>query len=441
MDLSTTAFAVNTPKFWGGEKELVADCIETGWISSEGPAVKEFESKMASRCSRRHAIACANGTAALDIAVKALNLSEGDEVRTAPNQRQSLEETRHYTMSYDVQEKRLVTHERESTCEHNIWEKEGRCDSSKLLHHLSDHPGDEHEGQKTTEETNTQTNTSEDATFNMDVSQLASKITPKTKAIICVHTYHFPVDMEPVLALAKEHGIKVIEDAAEMIGQTCLGRPCGSFGEISTMSFYPNKHITTGEGGMVLCDDPELAERCQQLRNLCFDPKKRRFVHEDLGWNYRMTNLQAALGLGQLLHLDEAVQRKREIGRLYSKLLKGCPGLILPPDDLRSETNIYWVYGVELLPSVPCEADEVMKHLAAAKVGTRPFFWPMHEQPVFLQMGLFKGQSFPVAERIARRGFYIPSGGETSHTRRAGCILGHCTAWLGCLDRRDHGAT
>ncbi|CAK9027084.1 unnamed protein product [Durusdinium trenchii] len=249
-----------------------------------------------------------------------------------------------------------------------------------------------------------------DATFNMDVSQLASKITPKTKAIICVHTYHFPVDMEPVLALAKEHGIKVIEDAAEMIGQTCLGRPCGSFGEISTMSFYPNKHITTGEGGMVLCDDPELAERCQQLRNLCFDPKKRRFVHEDLGWNYRMTNLQAALGLGQLLHLDEAVQRKREIGRLYSKLLKGCPGLILPPDDLRSETNIYWVYGVELLPSVPCEADEVMKHLAAAKVGTRPFFWPMHEQPVFLQMGLFKGQSFPVAERIARRGFYIPSG-------------------------------
>ncbi|CAK9013279.1 unnamed protein product [Durusdinium trenchii] len=355
MDLSTTAFAVNTPKFWGGEKELVADCIETGWISSEGPAVKEFESKMASRCSRRHAIACANGTAALDIAVKALNLSEGDEVILP------------------------------SFCIISVITQVVRGGSVPVL-------------------------VDSDATFNMDVSQLASKITPKTKAIICVHTYHFPVDMEPVLALAKEHGIKVIEDAAEMIGQTCLGRPCGSFGEISTMSFYPNKHITTGEGGMVLCDDPELAERCQQLRNLCFDPKKRRFVHEDLGWNYRMTNLQAALGLGQLLHLDEAVQRKREIGRLYSKLLKGCPGLILPPDDLRSETNIYWVYGVELLPSVPCEADEVMKHLAAAKVGTRPFFWPMHEQPVFLQMGLFKGQSFPVAERIARRGFYIPSG-------------------------------
>ncbi|CAK9013280.1 unnamed protein product [Durusdinium trenchii] len=353
MDLSTTAFAVNTPKFWGGEKELVADCIETGWISSEGPAVKEFESKMASRCSRRHAIACANGTAALDIAVKALNLSEGDEVILP------------------------------SFCIISVITQVVRGGSVPVL-------------------------VDSDATFNMDVSQLASKITPKTKAIICVHTYHFPVDMEPVLALAKEHGIKVIEDAAEMIGQTCLGRPCGSFGEISTMSFYPNKHITTGEGGMVLCDDPELAERCQQLRNLCFDPKKRRFVHEDLGWNYRMTNLQAALGLGQLLHLDEAVQRKRE--ESDELVEEGCPGLILPPDDLRSETNIYWVYGVELLPSVPCEADEVMKHLAAAKVGTRPFFWPMHEQPVFLQMGLFKGQSFPVAERIARRGFYIPSG-------------------------------
>eukprot|EP00435_Cladocopium_sp_Y103_P072322 s894_g39.t3 len=251
-----------------------------------------------------------------------------------------------------------------------------------------------------------------DSTFNMDVAHIRQKLTPRTKAIICVHTYHFPVDMEPVLALAKERGIKVIEDAAEMIGQTCLGRPCGSFGDISTMSFYPNKHITTGEGGMVLCDDPDLAERCQQLRNLCFDPKKRRFVHEELGWNYRMTNLQAALGLGQLSHLEEAVSRKREIGRLYTKLLEGCPGLILPPDDKnqKSESNIYWVYGVEVAPSVLCDADAVMKRLAAAKVGTRPFFWPMHEQPVFEPMGFFKGQSFPVAERIARRGFYIPSG-------------------------------
>ncbi|CAJ1421654.1 unnamed protein product [Effrenium voratum] len=358
MDLSTVAFPVNTPKFWGNEQELVSKCIETGWISSEGPAVKEFETKLAARCQRKHGVAVANGTAALDIAVKALGLSTGDEV---------------ILPSFCI-----------ISCINQV--VRGGC-----VPVLVD----------------------SDDSFNMDVSQVAAKITPKTKAIMCVHTYHFPVDMEPILALAKdEHGLKIIEDAAEMIGQTCMGRPCGSFGDISTMSFYPNKHITTGEGGMVLCDDPALAERCQQLRNLCFDPKKRRFVHEDLGWNYRMTNLQAALGLGQLEHLEAAVQRKREIGRKYGELLAGCPHLVLPQDDKNSkgESNIYWVYGVELPSSAPLDAEEVMKRLAAAKVGTRPFFWPMHEQPVFREMGLFKGLSFPVAERIARRGFYIPSG-------------------------------
>merc|ERR550537_936123 len=162
---------------------------------------------------------------------------------------------------------------------------------------------------------------------------------------------------------------------------------------------------------MVLVDDDEVAERCRQLRNLCFDEKKRRFVHEDLGWNYRMTNLQAALGFAQLQHLDEAVARKREIGRLYTKELQGCPGLILPPDvDAQGEENIYWIYGIEVSTDVPVDAEVVMKKLAEAKVGTRPFFWPMHEQPVFMNMGLFKGENYPVAERIARRGFYIPSG-------------------------------
>eukprot|EP00931_Biecheleriopsis_adriatica_P104489 TRINITY_DN79160_c0_g1_i1.p1 TRINITY_DN79160_c0_g1~~TRINITY_DN79160_c0_g1_i1.p1 ORF type:complete len:403 (+),score=89.12 TRINITY_DN79160_c0_g1_i1:60-1211(+) len=356
MTESLRPIPVNTPKFWGGEKELVADCVETGWISSEGPAVKDFESKMASTCGRKHAIACANGTAAIDIAIKALGLGEGDEVIMP------------------------------SFCIISCITQIVRGGSIPVL-------------------------VDSDSTFNMDVSQVAAKVTPRTKAILCVHTYHFPVDMKPILALAKEKGLKVIEDAAEMIGQTCCGQPCGSLGDISTMSFYPNKHITTGEGGIVLCDDPAIAEKCQQLRNLCFDLKKRRFVHDDLGWNYRMTNLQAALGLGQLAHLEKAVARKREIGRLYTKLLDGCPGLILPPDvNAQGEVNIYWVYGVELPPDVPADADEVMKRLAGVKVGTRPFFWPMHEQPIFQRMGLFKDSSFPVAERIARRGFYIPSG-------------------------------
>lgn len=347
---------VNTPMFWGGEKDAVANCIETGWISSEGPAIKQFEEAMAKLCGRKFAIACANGTAAIDIAVKALQLGEGDEVIMP------------------------------AFCIISCITQIVRGGSIPVLVDC-------------------------DNSFNMDVSAVESKITSKTKAILCVHTYHFPLDMEPILAIARKHQLRVIEDAAEMIGQTCMGRQCGGIGDISTMSFYPNKHITTGEGGMVLTDDPGLAERSQLLRNLCFDASKRRFVHEELGWNYRMTNLQAALGLAQLEHLKAAVARKREVGRLYTSLLKGCPGLRLPEEkNEKGEENIYWVYGVEVEAEVPADAEEVMKRLAGMKVGTRPFFWPMHEQPVFQKMGLFAGQRFPVAERVARRGFYIPSG-------------------------------
>jgi len=347
---------VNTPKFWGNEKDIVAQCVEDGWISSEGPKVAAFESAMAEKCSRKFGIACANGTAALDIAVKALGLGEGDEVIMP------------------------------TFCIISCITQLARAGAVPVLVDCGDD-------------------------FNMDVSQVAGKITAKTKAIMCVHTYHFPVNMGPILDLAQKHGLKIIEDAAEMIGQTCGGKPCGSFGHASTMSFYPNKHITSGEGGMVLVDCPDLAERCRQLRNLCFNPKKRRFVHDDLGWNYRMTNLQAALGWAQLQHLDASVRRKREIGRLYSELLEGCPGLVLPKDrNATDEENIYWVYGVEVAESVSADAEEVCQRLAKVKVGTRPFFWPMHEQPVFEKMRLFEKASFPVAERIARRGFYIPSG-------------------------------
>eukprot|EP00927_Polykrikos_kofoidii_P035967 TRINITY_DN30437_c0_g1_i1.p1 TRINITY_DN30437_c0_g1~~TRINITY_DN30437_c0_g1_i1.p1 ORF type:complete len:415 (-),score=70.96 TRINITY_DN30437_c0_g1_i1:64-1215(-) len=349
---------VNTPKFWGNEKDAVADCIETGWISSEGPAIKQFEDAMAARCGRKYGIACSNGTAALDIAVKGLGIGVGDEVILP------------------------------SFCIISCITQIVRGGSVPVLVDC-------------------------DEFFNLDVAQVAAKVTPKTKAIMCVHTYHFPCNMDPILELAREKGLLVIEDAAEMIGQTYKGRPCGGLGNVSTMSFYPNKHITSGEGGMVLTDCDVLAEKFRQLRNLCFDLKKRRFMHEDLGWNYRMTNMQAALGLAQLQHLDEAVKRKREIGRLYNDLLKECPGLVLPPDvDSQGEFNIYWVYGVEVKTDVPAEVDAevVMKKLAEAKIGTRPFFWPMHEQPVFLKQGLFVGSSFPVAERIARRGFYIPSG-------------------------------
>eukprot|EP00811_Abedinium_folium_P034778 NODE_7631_length_1562_cov_10.891986.p1 GENE.NODE_7631_length_1562_cov_10.891986~~NODE_7631_length_1562_cov_10.891986.p1 ORF type:complete len:438 (+),score=151.34 NODE_7631_length_1562_cov_10.891986:134-1315(+) len=350
---------VNTPMFWGNEKDAVAACVETGWISSEGPAVREFEVAMAARVGRAHGIACANGTAALDIAVKALGLGEGDEV--------------------------IVP----TFCIISCLCQIVRGGSIPVL-------------------------VDSDDFYNLDVRQVAAKITTRTKAIMCVHTYHFACDMEPILALAREHNLFVIEDAAEMIGQTYQGKACGSFGHVSTLSFYPNKHVTTGEGGMVLTDDAALAERSRSLRNLCFDGRKRRFVHEDLGWNYRMTNLQAALGVAQVQHLDKAVERKREIGRLYTELLAGCPGLVLPPaTNVRGDSNIYWVFGVEVAVEMPADAEEVMRRLAELKVGTRPFFWPMHEQPVFLKQGLFADVgpgAFPVAERIARRGLYIPSG-------------------------------
>jgi perosamine synthetase len=215
--------------------------------------------------------------------------------------------------------------------------------------------------------------------------------------------------MDPLLALAQKHGLKVIEDAAEMHGQTYKGRPCGSFGEISTFSFYPNKHVTTGEGGMILTDDPALAEHCRSLRNLCMQAK-RRFIHEELGWNFRMTNMQAALGVAQLERLDEFVKMKRANGRLYHELLANVPGLELPLAETSYAQSIFWVFGMVLKDSVPFDAEEAMKRLAARKIGCRPFFWPMHEQPVFHKMGLFKQESYPVSERLARRGFYVPSG-------------------------------
>jgi perosamine synthetase len=194
-----------------------------------------------------------------------------------------------------------------------------------------------------------------------------------------------------------------------MHGQTYKGKPCGSFGDISTFSFYPNKHVTTGEGGMIVTNSAQLAEDCRSLRNLCFQPAKR-FVHERLGWNFRMTNLQAALGLAQLERLSEFVQRKRRMGSRYSELLADLPGVQLPLAKTAYAENIYWVYGLLLDDELGLTAEEVMSRLAGKGIGTRPFFWPMHMQPVLQNMGLFEGEHYPVAERLYRQGFYIPSG-------------------------------
>jgi perosamine synthetase len=246
-------------------------------------------------------------------------------------------------------------------------------------------------------------------TWNMDINQIKEKITPRTRAIMVVHIYGLPVDMKPVLELANKFQLRIIEDAAEMHGQTYRDKPCGSFGDISIFSFYPNKHITTGEGGMLVTDDEVLAERCRSLRNLCFQ-RGQRFIHEEFGWNFRMTNMQAALGLAQLERLDEFVQRKRQMGILYNELLANAPGLQLPIPEQDYAENIYWVYGIVLNKEIEFDATEAMRRLGEHKIGVRPFFWPMHQQPALQKLGYFQGECYPVAENLAHRGFYIPSG-------------------------------
>ena len=266
---------VNEPLLNGNEKKYLCECIDTGWISSEGPFVKEFEQKMSAAVNRRYGIAVSNGTAALEVAVQALGIGEDDEV---------------IMPSFTI-----------ISCAAAVT----KLGAVPVLVDSDIH------------------------TWNMKVDEIETKITPKTKAIMIVHLYGLPVEVDKVLALAKRYNLKVIEDAAEMHGQTYRGRPCGSFGDISTFSFYPNKHITTGEGGMVVMDDEKLAERCRMLRNLCFR-KDIRYVHDEISDNYRFTNLQAAVGLAQLERLDEFVGRKRAMGRYYTDQLRDIDGLILP---------------------------------------------------------------------------------------------------------------
>lgn len=346
---------VNTPLLDGNEKKYLNECIDTGWISSEGPFVSRFEELFSARVGRKYGIAVCNGSAALDVAVVALGIKEGDEV-IMPT----------FTII---------------SCAAAIV----RAGAKPVLVD------------------------SDAVTWNMDVTQIESKITNKTKAIMVVHIYGLPVDIDPVLEIAKKYHLKIIEDAAQMHGQTYKGKPCGSFGDISTFSFYPNKHITTGEGGMLVTNSEELAEKCRSLRNLCFQPE-RRFVHKELGWNFRMSNIQAALGLAQLERLDEFVTKKREIGKLYTEGLKDNAKFILPLEKTEYADNIYWVFGIILKKEADMSAEQMIKKLAVDGIGSRPFFYPMHLQPVFIQKYWYEGENYPVSEMMAEYGFYVPSG-------------------------------
>jgi len=345
---------VNEPLLGEREKELVLECIDSGWISSEGPFVEKFEESFSKKVNRKYGVACSSGTAALDLAIAGLGIGPGDEV-IMPT----------FTII---------------SCASCIIKS-----GAKPIFIDSD-----------------------EDTWNMNIEQIESSITEKTVAIMAVHIYGLPVNMDPLMAIARKHKLFVIEDAAELIGAKYKNKPCGSFGDISTFSFYPNKQITTGEGGMVVTNDLSIKEKCKSLRNLCFQNKKR-FVHNELGWNYRMTNLQAALGIAQLERLDSIIKIKLRNGALYNKFLEGTNGIKVQPKRTNYASNIYWVYGILIDPNIGT-AENIMAKLNNLKIGTRPFFYPMHKQPVLKKLGLSKNKSLPISENLYKQGFYLPSG-------------------------------
>ncbi|MES2999087.1 MAG: DegT/DnrJ/EryC1/StrS family aminotransferase [Pseudomonadota bacterium] len=346
---------VNTPLIEPDDRRAVLECLDSGWISSEGPQVAEFESLFARTFGRDHGIAVSNGTAGLDIAVRALNIGPGDEV--------------------------LVPSLTIISCARAIVEAGARpvpvdCD-----------PLD----------------------WNAHLSHFQERLTPRTRAIMLVHLYGLCADLEPILSWAKERGLAVIEDASQAHGLEYRGLPCGSFGDIGVFSLFANKLITTGEGGMIVCNSESLAQRCKSLRNLCFDPAKR-FWHEDLGWNYRITAMQAALGIPQLRRLPALIQRKRAIGKAYRDAFHGVPHLQMAPGATPYCDNVYWVFGLTVGPDAPFSREQLMAALASDGIGTRTFFYGLHQQPVLLRRGLVDAVSLPATESLSQRGLYLPSG-------------------------------
>ncbi len=354
---------VNEP--WLQEEDLqsAVECLRSGWISSAGPQLEQFESDWAAYCGVGHGVAVSNGTTALQIAVDAIGIAPGDEV---------------IMPSFTI-----------ISCALAVVRVGGvpvlvDCDPQ---------------------------------TFCMRTEDVEARVSSRTRAIMVVHMYGHPVDMDPIAELATRKGLYIIEDAAEVHGAEYLSardtpgkqwKRCGGLGHIATFSFFANKLITTGEGGMVVTDDAVLAERSRSLRNLCFQPV-RRFLHDSLGYQYRMTSLQAAVGLKQISRMEQIVARKRSVAARYTDRLKDLQELQVPTQ-MSWGRSVFWVYALVLSDDVAFAADEFARRLRNLGVETRPFFLGMHEQPAFHKLGLFLNQSFPVTERIARRGLYLPSG-------------------------------
>jgi perosamine synthetase len=350
---------VNRPLFISGEAKYLTEAIKTGWISSEGPFVREFENKFAAYIGKRYGTAVSSGTAALEVAMGVINLKPGDEV---------------IMPTFTIMS----------------------CAVAVISYGGTPVFVD-----------------AEPDTWNMDVSQIKKKITKRTKAIMAVHIYGHPCDMDAIKKIARKHKLLIIEDAAEAIGAEYKGKKCGNFGDISCFSFYPNKTITTGEGGMLLTNSKHFKERADTLRDLGFI-KEKRYYHKEIARNYRMTNIQAALGVAQTKNIRKLIAIKHRYGALYNKLLTKIPGLQLPIEKPYAK-NIYWMYGVILNKSTGFNNETFAKKLARYGIGTRSFFYPLHRQPVwekpqYRKIAERNKGKFPVADKISKQGLYLPSG-------------------------------
>lgn len=348
---------VNIPEITPEDIESVQRALSDGWISGEGPIISEFENSMATSVGRKFGVAVSNGSDALELAFEVLDLQAGDEV---------------ILPSFAI-----------ISCLAPLLRK------GVIPVFVDANPH----------------------TWNMDVGELEDAITPRTKAILVVHTYGLCVEMDTVLEIATRYDLKVVEDSAEAHGLTYKGRPCGSMGDVSTFSFYANKNVTTGEGGMVLTDDENVAEKLKYFRNLTFRPNER-FVHHDLGWNMRLSSLQAALGISQVKRVARTVQRRREIANAYLASLDGFSGLNFQARSNAGGENGYWVFGITLNNHPKfANARDAIHALGEAGVGARPFFFPLHLQPLLKKNFRWIGHGdLEVSEFLGEKGFYVPNG-------------------------------
>jgi len=347
--------AVNTPLITEEDAIAVYKTVKSGWISSTGSQINKFEEKISKFVNRKYAAAVSNGTAALEIAVKSLNLKKGDEVLLP---------------SFTIIS----------------------CANAIIKNFLTPILVE-----------------SDLNTWNVKIEDIEKKITKKTKAILLPHIYGFPNDMDKIIDICKKKNLYLIEDASEMLGQKYKNKPCGSFGDVSTFSFYANKHITTGEGGMILTNEKNFIERIRKLRNLSFG-EVNRFNHTDISWNYRYTNKQDSLCLNKKKKINKNIKKKKYIGNFYFNSLKDEKKIIIQPNKLDYAENIYWVFGILLKKNSLKYKNFIQKELLKKKIETRPFFWPMHKQIIFKKLKIFGNEKYTNAEYLSNNGFYLPSG-------------------------------